>query len=141
MKTFKTWKNAALLLGGLLLTACTNYDSPAGSPSGDVEQQLQMMTLREKVGQMFYVRPEALDTTADTHYGYAQSMKTWDEMKDCEMVTFKAGADIVLDPRNYVEAFDAVMAAVKEGTISEARINESVRRILTLKNQIRKNIK
>ena len=31
------------------------------------------------------------DTKADTHFGYAQSLKTWDEMKDCEMVTFKAG--------------------------------------------------
>ena len=31
------------------------------------------------------------DTTADTHTGYAQSLKTWDEMKQCEMVTFRAG--------------------------------------------------
>lgn len=31
------------------------------------------------------------DTKADTHFGYAQSLKTWDEMMDCEMVPFKAG--------------------------------------------------
>jgi beta-N-acetylhexosaminidase len=31
------------------------------------------------------------DTKADTHFGYAQSTKTWDEMLDCEMVTFRAG--------------------------------------------------
>ena len=31
------------------------------------------------------------DTKADSHYGYAQTLKTWDEMLDCEMVTFKAG--------------------------------------------------
>lgn len=31
------------------------------------------------------------DVSADTHYGYAQSMKTWSEMLTCEMVTFKAG--------------------------------------------------
>ena len=31
------------------------------------------------------------DTKADTHYGYARSMKTWEEMLGCEMVTFKAG--------------------------------------------------
>ena len=31
------------------------------------------------------------DTKADTHFGYAQSLKTWDEMLDCEMITFKAG--------------------------------------------------
>ena len=31
------------------------------------------------------------DTKADTHYGYAQSLKTWDEMLNCELITFKAG--------------------------------------------------
>ena len=148
------------------------------------------------------------DTKADTHYGYASTQKTWEEMKTCEMVTFqagiqwgcqlimtahigtpnvtgsdvpatmspiilqdklrgelgyqniiitdgmemgaitqqytsaeaavgsiKAGVDIVLGPRYFTEAFDAVMAAVNNGTISEERINESVRRILKLKLQ------
>ena len=148
------------------------------------------------------------DTKADTHYGYAQSMKTWDEMLNCEMVTFKAGiawgcqlimtahiavpnvtgsdvpstmspvilqdklrgelgyqniiitdamemgaitqqyscaeatvgcilagVDIVLGPQNFVVAFDAVIAAVENGTISEERINQSVRRILKLKSK------
>jgi beta-N-acetylhexosaminidase len=32
-------------------------------PADEVEAQLQKMTLREKVGQLFYVRPECLDTT------------------------------------------------------------------------------
>ena len=150
------------------------------------------------------------DTTADTHTGYAQSLKTWDEMKDCEMVTFragiewgcqlimtahiavpnitgstipstlssivlqdklrgelgyqniivtdgmemgaitqhytsaeaavgsiKAGVDIVLGPRDFMEAFDAVMEAVNNGTISEDRIDQSVRRILKLKKEER----
>ena len=146
------------------------------------------------------------DTKTDTHFGYASTQKTWAEMLDCEMVTFKAGiawgcqlvmtahigapkvtgsdvpstmspvilqdklrgelgyqniiitdgmemgaitqqytsaeaavgsiqagVDIVLGPKNLVEAFDAVMAAVEKGTISEERINQSVRRILKLK--------
>ncbi len=388
MKTTKLWTKTAVLFCGLVVTACTNYDVPATSQAEQVEQELQQMTLREKVGQMFYVRPEVLDTTihwtayselenlklqqlndrmtalnadypvggvilyawnidnesqlagfisqirslngspllcideeggrvariannpnfdvkkyesmeaigktgdpanayecgntigtyltkygfdidfapvadvntnpdnviigprafsddpavaapmvtnylqglkdagitgcikhfpghgdttADTHYGYAKSLKTWDEMMQCEMVTFRAGikwgcqlimtahiaapkvtgsdvpstmspiilqdklrgelgyrniivtdaismgaitnqyttaqaavgsilagSDIVLDPRNYVEAFDAVMAAVADGTISEERINQSVRRILTLKLQMKR---
>lgn len=49
--------------------------------------------------------------------------------------SIKAGVDIVLGPRDLVEAFDAVIAAVKNGTISEERINQSVRRILKLKKQ------
>ena len=146
------------------------------------------------------------DTKADTHFGYASTQKTWSEMLDCEMVTFKAGiqwgcqmimtahigapkvtgsdipstmspiilqdklrgelgyqniiitdgmemgaitqqyssaeaalgsiqagVDIVLGPKNLVEAFDAVIDAVNKGVISEERINQSVRQILKLK--------
>ena len=146
------------------------------------------------------------DTKTDTHFGYASTQKTWEEMMDCEMVTFKAGikwgcqlimtahigapnvtgsdipstmssvilqdklrgelgyqniiitdgmemgaitqqyssaeaavksiqagVDIVLGPKNLVEAFDAVIDAVNKGTISEERINQSVRRILKIR--------
>ena len=47
--------------------------------------------------------------------------------------SIKAGVDIVLGPRNFTEAFDAVIAAVNNGTLTEERINQSVRRILTLR--------
>ncbi len=150
------------------------------------------------------------DTKADTHYGYAQSLKTWDEMQNCELITFKAGiqwgtqlimtahiaapnvtgsnipatmspfilqdklrgelgyqniiitdamemgaitqqysngeaavgtlkagADIVLGPQNFVEAFDAVVKAVEDGVLTEQRIDQSVRRILKMKKGIR----
>ena len=149
------------------------------------------------------------DTKADTHYGYAQSLKTWSEMLDCEMITFKAGiqwgaqlimtahiatpnvtgsdipatmsplilqdklrrelgyeniiitdamemgaitqqynpaeaavgtlqagADIVLGPQHFIEAFDAVVKAVEDGVLTEERIDQSVRRILRLKKQM-----
>ena len=149
------------------------------------------------------------DTNADTHFGYAQSLKTWEQMKDCELITFKAGiewgaqmimtahiatpnvtgtevpatmspvilydklrtelgyqniiitdamkmkaitrqytnaeavvgtlqagADIVLSPQNFVEAFDAVVKAVEDGRLTEKRIDQSVRRVLKLKKMI-----
>ena len=44
-----------------------------------------------------------------------------------------AGADIVLGPQNFIEAFEAVVKAVENGKITEERINQSVRRILKLK--------
>ena len=50
----------------------------------------------------------------------------------------KAGVDIVLGPQVFTEAFDAVVKAVEDGTISQQRIDESVRRILRLKHSIRK---
>lgn len=49
----------------------------------------------------------------------------------------QAGADIVLGPKNFIEAFDAVVEAVEQGIISENRIDQSVRRILKLKRSIR----
>ena len=50
----------------------------------------------------------------------------------------KAGVDIVLGPQVFTEAFDAVIKAVEAGEITEQRIDESVRRILKLKQSIRK---
>ena len=44
-----------------------------------------------------------------------------------------AGADIVLMPEDYEEAFEAVLTAVESGEISEERLEESLRRILRLK--------
>ena len=147
------------------------------------------------------------DTRGDTHTGYVQSDKNWKQMSACEMVTFKAGArmimtahiaapevtgselpstlspiilqdklrkelgytgiiitdalgmgaisqhytsaeaavkcieagaDILLMPQSLPEAFEAVVAAVEDGTIPQARIDESVRRILTLKYSLKK---
>ena len=46
---------------------------------------------------------------------------------------FKAGVDIVLCPNDIKSAVKAVENAVKKGEISEATINESVKRILKAK--------
>ena len=64
-KTKKLWMLAATLVcGASVFTSCSsdNDDNPV-APTDEVEAQLQKMTLREKVGQLFYVRPECLDTT------------------------------------------------------------------------------
>ena len=33
------------------------------------------------------------DTKADTHYGYAESLKTWEELLSCEMIPFRKGIE------------------------------------------------
>lgn len=45
----------------------------------------------------------------------------------------KAGCDIILCPDDFRTAFDAAVKAVEDGKVSEERINESVYRILLLK--------
>ena len=148
------------------------------------------------------------DTSGDSHVGFTYTDKTWEEMKECEMISFiggikadtdmimvahiaapevtgtdtiatfsytlitdklrnelgyngviitdsmemgaivdnyeadeaairasKAGADISLLPQEYTKACEGLKEAVLSGEISEERINESVYRILTLKQK------
>ena len=46
---------------------------------------------------------------------------------------FDAGADILLMPSSIISAFDGMVAAVESGQISQARLDESVLRILRTK--------
>lgn len=46
-----------------------------------------------------------------------------------------AGADMILMPEDFQAAYQGVMEAVEDGTLTERRIEESVLRILTLKAQ------
>lgn len=62
------------------------------------------------------------------HYGIGQAA----------LLSVKAGSDIVMVAHNYddlVEVFSTLKQAVLDGEISEARINESVERILKLKEK------
>jgi len=49
------------------------------------------------------------------------------------IMALEAGADVLLMPRNVTDAIATVMTAVKSGRLSEARIDASVRRVLTSK--------
>lgn len=52
---------------------------------------------------------------------------------DAAVKALAAGCDMILMPSDLQAAFDAVKAAVADGTLSQARIDESVLRILTVK--------
>jgi beta-N-acetylhexosaminidase len=75
---------AAILSCGIgLLASCSIEDNPV-VPTDEVEEQLQKMTLREKVGQMFYVRPECLDTTI--HFNLPSGIdSTADDIKEIKL--------------------------------------------------------
>ena len=55
--------------------------------------------------------------------------------KDALIKSFNAGVDILLMPNDYNKAFDIMKSAVQDGTISEERLNQSVLRILNLKEK------
>ena len=51
------------------------------------------------------------------------------------VLAVQAGADLLLMPRDYAAAFEGVLEAVESGKISEARLDESVLRILQAKER------
>ena len=55
---------------------------------------------------------------------------------DCAVMALDAGADILLMPEDYAAAFEGVVQAVEEGRLSMERIDESVARVLELKDQL-----
>ena len=52
---------------------------------------------------------------------------------EAAVLALEAGVDMLLMPADFKGAYNGVLQAVKSGTLSEARIEESVRRILAVK--------
>jgi beta-N-acetylhexosaminidase len=48
-------------------------------------------------------------------------------------MALKAGCDLVLMPEDFEKAYQAVLQAVSDGTISEERVNDSLKRIYRIK--------
>ena len=52
---------------------------------------------------------------------------------DAAVRALQAGNDMLLMPEKFQEAYQGVLTAVENGTLSEERINQSVERILKVK--------
>ena len=89
-----------------------------------LSKELVTRKLREELGYDGVIITDALNMNA--------IRKTYSPA-EAAVLAFEAGNDILLMPHDYIEAFDGVLQAVKEGRISEKRLNESVLRILKLK--------
>ncbi len=80
--------------------------------------------LRGELGFGGVVITDALDMNSITEY-YTPG--------EAAVMAVEAGADILLMPEDFEEAYQAVLAAVQEGRISEERIDESLERIYRVK--------
>lgn len=80
--------------------------------------------LRSELGFEGVVITDKLNTPAITEY-YTSG--------EAAVEAIQAGADLILEPENYEEAYDALLSAVQDGTITEERVNESLRRIYRVK--------
>lgn len=55
---------------------------------------------------------------------------------EAAVLAVEAGADAILVPANFAKAFNGVLSAVKSGRIAEVRLDQSVRRMLTVKSWV-----
>ncbi|MGW0589226.1 glycoside hydrolase family 3 protein [Streptosporangium sp. NPDC002607] len=100
---------------------------PKLDPSGDpatLSKPILTGLLREKLGFDGVVSTDALDM-AGVRKRYGDG--------EVAVRAIQAGVDLLLMPPDYREARGALLAAVKSGKISEARLDQSVRRLLKLK--------
>ncbi len=111
---------AEMIMVGHFAVPAIDEDNTPASLSNKVITDL----LREEMGYNGVVITDALNMSAISEY--------YDSAQACIMA-FKAGADMVLMPEDFVEAYEGVLAAVKDGTISEARINDSLKRVYRIK--------
>lgn len=80
--------------------------------------------LREELGFDGVIITDALNMGAVSEYYPPE---------DAAVMALKAGCDILLMPEDFEVAYNAVLEAVQNGTISEERINDSLRRIYRIK--------
>ena len=80
--------------------------------------------LRGELGFEGVIITDALDMTAITEYYTSE---------EAAVMALEAGADMLLMPEDFEAAYNAVLAAVQDGRISEERIDESLDRIYRVK--------
>lgn len=81
--------------------------------------------LRDELGFEGVIITDAMNMGAITNYDYGAD--------GAAILALKAGCDMILMPDDFEVAYNGVLEAVKNGTISEERINDSLRRIYRIK--------
>ena len=118
-------KNGAKLIvaGHISCPLVTGDDTPSS-----LSEVMITQLLRERSGYSGVVITDSLQMNSITdNYTCSEAVK----------LAIKAGADILLMPSDLEEAVNALKDAVKTGEIKEERIDESLMRILRLKEKIR----
>lgn len=96
------------------------------STPASMSDLIMQTILRDELGFQKVIITDALDMSSITDY-YTSAEAAYN--------AFKAGADIILMPRDFEEAYQGIYAKVLDGTIEEARLDASVLRILAVKIQ------
>ncbi|HYH81957.1 MAG TPA: glycoside hydrolase family 3 N-terminal domain-containing protein [Longimicrobium sp.] len=112
-----------VLVAHIAVPRVTGDDVPAS-----VSPRLTRALLRDEMGFRGLVMTDAFNMRGLTNR-YGQG--------DAAVRAIDAGADILLQPTDIPAVLNAIEAAVRGGRLSEARIDQSVRRILESKSRVR----
>lgn len=103
-------------------------DAPALTDNDNTPASLSKIIvtdiLRGELGHKGVIITDAMNMKAISEY-YGSG--------EAAIMAFKAGCDMVLMPENFEEAYNAVLKAIADGTISEQRINDSLKRVYRIK--------
>lgn len=137
--TYKTWdelkeaeiipfessindKTEMIMVGHISTPNITGNDDPA-----TLSSELLTNKLRKELNYKGIIISDSFEMGAIVEYYDA---------KEAIVKAINAGVDIILLPENYKESFKALKEAVLDGEVSEQRIEESLIRILSLKNKM-----
>ena len=65
----------------------------------------------------------------------AEAVITQYDAQESVLAALDAGADMLYMPLDFNASYEALLQAVKDGRVSEARLDESLRRVLRVKYQ------
>ncbi|MFI2210993.1 glycoside hydrolase family 3 protein [Streptomyces sp. NPDC020141] len=120
----------AAIAAGIDSIMTAHIQFPALDPSNDpatLSRPILTGILREELGFDGVVVTDALNMQGvRTKYGEAR----------VPVLALKAGVDQLLYPENLALAWNAVLEAVRKGELTEARLDESILRILRLKEKL-----
>lgn len=108
-----------VMAGHISVPEVTGDNTPAS-----LSKEWMTDTLRGEMQYEGVIITDALNMGAITEYYTSE---------EACVKALKAGADMLLMPQDFTEAYEGVLAAVKDGTISEERINDSLARVYRIK--------
>ena len=120
------FQNAVTNEASMIMAAhisCPNISSD--NMPASLSHRMLTEILREEVGYQGIIITDSFLMEAVT--------KVYPDGGEAAVAAINAGADIVLMPADFHEAYNAVLSAASSGEIEEERIDESLRRILKVK--------
>ena len=109
-----------VMVGHISAPGLTGGDAAPAS----INENIITGVLRRQLGYDGIVITDAMNMSAISEYYTAD---------EAAIKALKAGADMILMPEDFVTAYEGVIAAVKDGTIDENRINDSLKRVYRVK--------